>query len=322
MSMFVALQFISMLIVLITAVLHISLLSGFNSTHVFPKGSTNVTYSSSDPFGNIAYCTFTVTISDEQIPDIFCPHNITQHTDPGLCSAAVPYTIPSGSDNCMAGLNVSLTSGLAPGATFPHGLTVITYSVIDASGNSNSCSFTVYVPDLERPHIMCQAQTLDNIIGFCFSQTNYTPSVSDNCFNTSLLQVSGHPIGGNLSVGTAQYGFVVRDGSNNTNNCVFSIHVLDIEPPVITCGPNVSVDTDAGKCTALVNYPHPVIKDNCPHAVEFQNTDAVGNVYPVGQTIDSWLGLDTSGNQNSCEVVVIVDDVTPPQVACPRIALL
>ena len=53
--------------------------------------------------------------------------------------------------------SVTQTAGLASGATFPIGTTTNTFVVTDASGNTETCSFTVTVNDNEKPTINCPA---------------------------------------------------------------------------------------------------------------------------------------------------------------------
>ncbi|MDT0559708.1 HYR domain-containing protein, partial [Ichthyenterobacterium sp. W332] len=69
------------------------------------------------------------------------PSNITVNNDNGNCSAVVTYSVTS-SDNCP-GQTVAQTAGLASGAAFPVGTTTNTFEVTDASGNTETCSFTV-----------------------------------------------------------------------------------------------------------------------------------------------------------------------------------
>src|SRR5690606_4608707 len=112
-----------------------------------------------------------------------CPADITVSNDAGQWDAVVTWTAPTGADNC-AGFNV--TSSHNPGDTFPIGTTTVTYTITDAAGLTNSCSFDVIVNDTTAPTAICRnisitldasgqaiitAAQIDNII---------TPS-SDNC---------------------------------------------------------------------------------------------------------------------------------------------
>src|SRR5262249_24921047 len=63
-------------------------------------GPNSVTLTVTDTAGNRAACNAVVTVVDITPPGITCPANVVVNTDPGLCSAAVPFTTPTASDNC------------------------------------------------------------------------------------------------------------------------------------------------------------------------------------------------------------------------------
>src|SRR5207237_2840021 len=111
-------------------------------------GVTTVSYTATDSAGNTATCSFNVTVLDNQAPVISgCPGNQTVMAAPGQCAATATWTSPVVSDNCGA----TLGSTHVPGATFALGTTTVTYTAVDASSNSATCSFTVTVRDDQPP---------------------------------------------------------------------------------------------------------------------------------------------------------------------------
>ncbi len=129
-------------------------IAGLASGSTFPIGTTTNTYRATDASGNIATCTFTVTVNDTQAPTFTCPANITTATAVGSCTAVVNYTAPA-TDNCP-GVTVVRTVGPASGSAFPIGVTTITHVATDAAGNTSSCTFTVTVADGQLPVIGTQ----------------------------------------------------------------------------------------------------------------------------------------------------------------------
>jgi hypothetical protein len=102
----------------------------------FPVGTTTVTCSESGG----ASCTFTVTVLDSQPPTITCPANqVVVSANPGD-PVVVNFPPPTAGDNCP-GVNVVCTP--ASGSTFPAGVTTVSCTATDGSGNTASCSFTV-----------------------------------------------------------------------------------------------------------------------------------------------------------------------------------
>src|SRR5690606_31686098 len=112
----------------------------------FPVGTTTVTYATEDEAGNEGTASFTVTVVDNQAPDVTVPANITVNNDTDSCGAVVEYAV-SASDNCTTGLTPEMTAGLASGTEFPVGTTTVTYATEDAAGNPAEASFTVTVVD-------------------------------------------------------------------------------------------------------------------------------------------------------------------------------
>jgi gliding motility-associated-like protein len=110
-----------------------------------------------DECGNSAACSFNVTVSDSEAPVVTCSGNIMQIEDVGFAHATVAVLDAAFTDNC----SVSLLSWTMIGATndaspltgvnqvgtyiFNTGVTNVTFTSVDASGNTGSCSFTVTV---------------------------------------------------------------------------------------------------------------------------------------------------------------------------------
>ena len=114
----------------------------------FPVGTTTVTCTASGGGGgNVAQgggatCTFTVTVNDTQPPTITCPANVTGVTPTITDPCAVVNFTTTASDNCPG---VVVVCNPPSGSCFPVGVTTVTCTATDASGNTATCSFTVSV---------------------------------------------------------------------------------------------------------------------------------------------------------------------------------
>ena len=293
--------------------------AGLASGSAFPVGTTTNTFVVTDASGNMASCSFTVTVNDAESPTIVCPSNITVDSDAGNCSAVVTYTPPVGADNCP-GQTTAQTAGLASGSAFPVGTTTNTFVVTDASGNMASCSFTVTVNDAESPTIVCPSDiTVDSDAGNCSAVVTYAPPVgADNCPGQTTAQTAGMASGSAFPVGTTTNTFVVTDASGNMTSCSFTVTVNDAESPTIVCPSNITVDSDAGNCSAVVTYTPPVGADNCPGQTTAQTAGlASGSAFPVGTTTNTFVVTDASGNMTSCSFTVTVNDAESPTIVCP-----
>ena len=165
----------------------------------FSKGVTTVTYTLTEGAGQT--CSFTVTVADRQAPSVVCPLNITVNTSSGQCSAVIPETqlgIATATDNCDGNRVVTLT-GVPTGNLYPVGITNVTYSATDESGNSATCSQTITVVDNEPPVIAGESASV-----VVLSPSNHTMrdvtinyTATDNCAVTSVVNVtSNEPING------------------------------------------------------------------------------------------------------------------------------
>ena len=120
-----------------------TLTEGLGSGATFPVGTTTETYTITDVAELLTYCSLTVNVNDNEVPNISCPADIeTEPTSPA--GANVTYTAPVGPDNCT-GQETAQTEGLGSGSTFPIGTTSETFTVTDVAGNATSCTFTVKV---------------------------------------------------------------------------------------------------------------------------------------------------------------------------------
>jgi len=104
--------------------------------------------------GNISECAFFVTVQDDEPPTLSCPSDLT--VSPNLfnpCGAIVGDINAGYGDNCpgttlsysLSGATNGGGSGQASGQTFLLGTTTVTYTVIDGTDLSASCSFTVTI---------------------------------------------------------------------------------------------------------------------------------------------------------------------------------
>ena len=87
-------------------------------------------------------CTFTVTVNDTQPPTITCPPNLTAVTPTVNDPCVVVNFTTTASDNCPG---VTVVCNPPSGSCFPVGVTTVTCTATDGSGNTATCSFTVSV---------------------------------------------------------------------------------------------------------------------------------------------------------------------------------
>jgi len=146
----------------------------------FPVGTTTVTCTVADASGNTASCTFTITVNDTQPPTITCPPNQTAVTDQNACPSAgclvVNFPPPVATDNCPG---VTVVCNPPAGSCFPVGVTTVTCTATDTSGNTATCSFTITVFDValqddSDPSIILLWNSVSGQYRFCCKGTVFT----------------------------------------------------------------------------------------------------------------------------------------------------
>ena len=207
----------------------VTLSSTHNPGDTFPLGTTTVTYTATDSTGNNVSCSFDITISDTQDPDITCPNDTTISIDVGMCGAVFTYTAPVGTDNCPgATTNQTDVTGLSSGSFFPLGTTTLEYTVDDAHGQSSTCSFTITVIDDEDPVISCPSVTPQCSPDYVGAVMTWTPPVgTDNCPGVTTVQTdtTGLTTGDVFPPGTTTIEYTVTDTAGNTASCNFDVVV-------------------------------------------------------------------------------------------------
>ncbi|MDB4678451.1 HYR domain-containing protein, partial [bacterium] len=296
-----------------------SLTSGLGSNGAFPVGTTTESWTATDPAGNTASCSFTVTITDNQNPTIICPANISVNSTAGVCGATVSYAAVTSSDNCP-GQTVSTFSGGASGSTFPIGTSTVVLRATDASSNTAQCSFTVTVTDNENPVLSCPSNiTQANDPGDCFAAVTWIPATAtDNCTAGTPSQSSGLNSGADFPVGTSTVVYTASDNNSNIGTCQFTVTVTDSEDPEITCPANVSLQASSGSCSAVVSYSTPTATDNCSVSiVSLTSGSASGSSFNVGASTVTWTATDAAGRTDVCSFTVTVTDGQDPSISCP-----
>lgn len=284
--------------------------AGPASGSLFPVGTTTITFTAADSSGNISTTSFNVIVVDAESPVITCPSTITVNADSGMCSAVVNYSAPTATDNCNVASN-TMTSGMASGSTFPVGTTTITYTAMDSSGNSTTCSFDVVVIDSEAPVMVCQNTiNVASDSGVCTAVITFSaPAATDNCSAVSVVQTSGPASGSAFPTGTTTISFTATDSAGNTTVCSFDIVVSDTEAPIVNCGTNIT--TCAGE-EAMITAS---ATDLCSGiaSLDYVLTGATTGsgsgtgliTFNAGTTTVTYTATDSSGNTSTCSFTVL-----------------
>ena len=120
-------------------------------------------------------------------------------------------------------------------------------------------------------------------------------------------------------VGIVNVVLTATDNDDNSATCNAEVLVVDNEAPVANCPTDLTVDTDAGSCDAVVTYSIPVPTDNCSATSVADITS--GSTFVLGSTTVTVTATDGSGNTNTCTFNVLVNDNEAPVVACDDVTI-
>jgi gliding motility-associated-like protein len=278
----------------------------------FKTGTTTVTYMASDLAGNVAFCTFKVTVIDSTAP-VFqnCPPNLTINLPASKCDSAVTWVAPTLTDNCSA---LTPVSDFPPGSIFPVGDTSVTYIGLDSSGNlAVPCKFNIKVRDQVKPVIDCPtAPIVVQSTDPCGTVPQWTfPNVTDNC----LLKLvdSVYVPGDTFLVGLHTFVIKAYDASGNVDTCTITINVLGIVPGISGLPQNITIDG----CPQSVDWVAPTATGFCMLDSLTSNYHP-GDMFPMGTTTVVYTAHDHSGTTVSASFTVTIMETQPPVISCPN----
>ncbi|MEI6577662.1 MAG: HYR domain-containing protein, partial [Bacteroidota bacterium] len=301
-----------------------------NASGTYDVGTTTVIWTVTDIHSNTSTCSMTVTVSDQQLPAITCPANISVIADAGQCSALVTIPVPVTNDNCgVATLTNNFNSNGNVSGTYPVGTTTVIWTVTDIHSNTSTCSMTVTVSDQQVPAITCPANiSVIADAGQCSALVTIpVPVTNDNCGVATLTNNfnSNGNASGTYPVGTTTVIWTVNDVHGNSSACSMSVTVTDNQAPFVRCPSNISVNAATGQCNAFVSVPLPVSSDNCGISSVLNNVNNSNNAsgtYAIGTSIIIWTVTDIHGNSSTCSTTITVVDNQPPTIVCPNTLLL
>ena len=278
---------------------------------VFPIGTTEVSYQVSDQTGFSTILSFPVTVTDGFGPTFQdVPGDITVAATANECSAVVTWVEPTSSDSCGTS---TLSGSHAPDASFPVGVTPVTYTAVDDSGNISEATFNVTVTDGVAPVFtsVLSDHVVDTALGTCQAQVFWDePSATDDCGNVVITTT--HSSGSFFDKGLTTVTYTASDGGGEVDQLSFTVTVNDIEAPTMLDMPaNVTVPSVPGACSKTVFWITPTAFDHCDE-VGFAASHVPGTSFPLGETTVSYTSTDSSGNSSTSSFTVTVEDLDAP----------
>ena len=274
-----------------------------NAPAVFPLGKTTVTWTATDEAGNKANATQIVDVVDTTAPKITSPPKIEIEAT-SLNDSIIQLGTPTVTD-----LQQITVTNNAP-KTFQLGMTTVTWTAMDASGNTANATQSVIVKDTTPPSILVpkditiEATNLkDNVVNI--EKANATDAVSVTSVISDAPSI--FPIGKTAITWTA------TDEAGNKANATQIVDVVDTTAPKIT--PPKDIRAEATSLTDnTLELGNATATDIEPITIINNSTKA----FPLGKTVVLWTATDEAGNKANATQIVDVVDTTAPKITPPK----
>ena len=275
-----------------------------NAPSDYPLGTTIVTWTATDNFGNSVSKTQNVTIVDTTKPIITAPAKVVFEAL-GTSGNVVPLGEPKTYDV----VEVASVTNDAP-QSFGFGDTTVTWTVTDTSGNSATSTQVVSVIDTTAPVIT----TPSNIVQEATGKTGTSLDIG-KAEVTDLIKVENitNDAPSSFPLGNTTVTWTATDESGNTSTATQIITIRDTTKPTITAPADITQEaTSASENTVNLGDAK---ADDTVSLVSVTN-DAP-KTFPIGETTVTWTATDSSGNISNATQKVTIADTTKPTITAP-----
>lgn len=280
----------------------------------FSIGQTTVQATATDPSGNSASCTFSITVVDAEKPTVTCPGAVSTTTTLDKATGVATWSPATASDN--SGSAPSLASSHSSGSAFAIGSTTVTYTAKDAAGNAATCSFAVTVRDAQAPKVFCPNDVTTTSLTDGKAVSFVSATATDNSGATPSLSAS--PSSGSFfSLGTTTVTYTARDAAGNAATCTFKVSVADNQAPIIACPNDISAVVPHNTKVAKVTWDAPSASDSSGVKPSVTVSKQSGAEFPIGTTVVTATATDAAGNTARCTFQLFVLDQQVPTISCP-----
>lgn len=292
----------------------------------FPLGSTTVAVTSSNGGGS---CSFQVIVTNDPAPTISCPADMTASTtncEPATINPGTPNVSPSG-----VSFDGQRSDGQTLDSPYPVGVTIITWTAVDAQARQASCSQTITVTsdDTQPPTITAppnlNVATPPGTTGSCGLVIGESelgnPDAQDNC--TVNVTRSGVPAGNFFPLGTTTITYTATDGAGHTATATQTVTVTDGTAPIIVAPPDASYSCLSEVPAASPSQAHGADEnlpnggppsDNCgtPTVTVSQTSSGAGSAASPKIITRTFTATDAAGNSASAvQTITVIDSIAP-----------
>ncbi len=276
-------------------------------------------------------CWGRIVAKDYLAPEITCEDKtITclENTDP------LSIGFPASFDNCDNGLFPTFEDEFSGGGC-EDGIITRTWTVTDASGNSNNCQQTITItrPDFNLLTFPADLDGIDAPALICSDNPDTNPD------NTGWPTIDGQSVENtcNFSAIYEDQLLPVCEGTDKIvrtwtaydwcNSAVLThiqiIKIIDEQGPELSCPAPLEISTGQNSCLASLILPEPTVFDACSNTFNTTVNSTAGQVQngvisnlPIGIHTIVYEVSDDCENTSTCSFNITVTDAVPPVAIC------
>ena len=275
-----------------------------DQTGPFALGSHTIIWSAIDSAGNTSTATQTIVVEDTTAPAIQAPANVSIAATGQLTDVTLGTPVVSDLVDSNPNISVDQTGPFGVGSH------VITWTVVDASGNSATATQSVVVTDSGGPTIVAPANISKEATG-ALTEVSLGVATASDLVDGILTATANNT--GPYTVGIHTISWSVTDSAGNTSTASQIVTITDTTPPIIqvpdpvtvpATGEITQVDVGAATATDLVDG-NVVVTSNSSGS------------FAVGTHSVVWTAIDSNGNTATATQVVTVTDGEEPEITAP-----
>jgi len=280
-------------------------------------GLNVVTLTVTDVNGNTATGTAVVTVEDVTAPSVLT-QNITVQLNATGNVGITAADIDNGSSDACGIVDLSLSKTDFDCSNI--GLNVVTLTVTDVNGNTDSATAVVTVEDVTAPSVLTQNITiqLDATGNASITAADIDNGSSDSCGIASMtLSQENFDCS---HVGDNTVTLTVTDLTGNTDSSTAIVTVEDLTAPAVV-NRNITIQLDAsGNASITAADTDNGSSDVCGNAsMSLDKSDFTCS--DIGLNVVTLTVTDVNGNTATGTAVVTVEDVTAPSVLTQNITV-
>src|SRR3972149_455889 len=276
-----------------------------NSPSAFPFGTTVVTWTATDKIGNSVSAEQTVTVVDTTSPQIRAPNDILlEATDPdaNIVDLDLPWVYDI--------IGVESYANDAPDS-FPIGMTTVTWTGIDTSGNIATDTQVVTISDTTSPPLTPPSDLIIEATTSSGMPIVIGEAVVSDIIGIDSLTNNAPDL---FYLGDTIITWTATDMHGNTASDEQIISIIDTTAPLIE--PPSDVILEGQDPTSNVVAIGVANANDIVGVISITN-DAP-DVFPLGDNLVTWTALDAAGNSAPATQKVSIIDTTPPSITAPE----